>query len=114
MKKLPETVEIGINGITIDGIVVEKIYNKDIPTILYNERLFITVQDWVYLQFGIHPDNAYFSYDNNKKILRIILDYPHKLDLSNIERLRLYNNVSISNNLNMENENPYLAIEIRD
>ena len=112
MKKLPTIKEIDINGITFKGIEISTVISRDIPTVLYKDKYYISVETWVYLEFGIHSDNSYFSFDNGQRILRIILDYPRKLNLSNIERLKLYENVTIESNLSMETESPYLVIEI--
>lgn len=112
MKKLPTIKEININGITFKGIEISTVINRDIPTVLYKDKYYISVETWVYLEFGIHSDNSYFFFDNGQRILRIILDYPRKLNLSNIERLKLYENVTIESNLSMETESPYLVIKI--
>lgn len=112
MKKLPTIKEININGITFKGIEISTVISHDIPTVLYKDKYYISVETWVYLEFGIHSDNSYFFFDNGQRILRIILDYPHKLNLSNIERLKLYENVTIESNLSMETESPYLVIKI--
>lgn len=112
MKKLPTIKEIDINGITFKGIEISTVINRDIPTVLYKDKYYISVETWVYMEFGIHSDNSYFFFDNGQRILRIILDYPRKLNLSNIERLKLYENVTIESNLSMETESPYLVIEI--
>ena len=100
MKKLPTIKEIDINGITFKGIEISTVINRDIPTVLYKDKYYISVETWVYMEFGIHSDNSYFFFDNGQRILRIILDYPRKLNLSNIERLKLYENVTIESNLN--------------
>ena len=114
MKKLPKTIDIDINnGINISGIEICTIASRDIPTIMYKDKYYISVNDWVYLEFGIHPDNSYFFFDDGQRILRIILDYPHKLNLSNIKRFKLYESVTIESGLSMENENPYIVIEIK-
>ena len=112
MKKLPTIKEININGITFKGIEISTVISSDIPTVLYKDKYYISVETWVYLEFGIHSDNSYFFFDNGQRILRIILDYPRKLNLSNIERLKLYENVTIESNLSMETESPYLVIKI--
>lgn len=112
MKKLPTIKEIDINGITFKGIEISTVISRDMPTVLYKDKYYISVETWVYLEFGIHSDNSYFFFDNGQRILRIILDYPRKLNLSNIERLKLYENVTIESNLSMETESPYLVIEI--
>ena len=113
MKKLPKTVDIDINnGINVCGIKISTIVNREIPTILYKDEYYISINSWVYLEFGIHSDNSYFLVDDGQRILRIILDYPHKLNLSDIEKLKLYENVTIESNLSMETESPYLIIEI--
>ena len=112
MKKLPTIKEIDINGITFKGIEISTVISSDIPTVLYKDKYYISVETWVYLEFGIHSDNSYFFFVNGQRILRIILDYPRKLNLSNIERLKLYENVTIKSNLSMETESPYLVIEI--
>ena len=112
MKKLPTIKEININGITFKGIEISTVINRDIPTVLYKDKYYISVETWVYLEFGIHSDNSYFFFVNGQRILRIILDYPRKLNLSNIERLKLYENVTIESNISMETESPYLVIKI--
>lgn len=112
MKKLPTIKEIDINGITFTGIEISTVISHDIPTVLYKNKYYISVETWVYLEFGIRSDHSYFLVDNNQGILQIILNYPHKLNLSNIERLKLYKNVTIESNLSMEDENPYLIIEV--
>ena len=112
MKKLPTIKEIDINGITFKGIEISTVISRDIPTVLYKDKYYISVETWVYMEFGIHSDNSYFFFDNGQRILRIILNYPHKLNLSNIERLKLYETVTIESNLSMETESPYLLIEI--
>ena len=112
MKKLPTIKEININGITFKGIEISTVIKRDIPTVLYKDKYYISVETWVYLEFGIHSDNSYFFFDNGQRTLRIILDYPRKLNLSNIERLKLYENVTIESNISMETESPYLVIKI--
>ena len=112
MKKLPTIKEININGITFKGIEISTVISRDIPTVLYKDKYYISVETWVYLEFGIHSDNSYFFFDNGQRTLRIILDYPRKLNLSNIERLKLYESVTIESNISMETESPYLVIKI--
>lgn len=113
MKKLPTIKEIDINGSTFTGIEISTVISRDIPTVLYKNKYYISVETWVYLEFGIRSDHSYFLVDNNnQEILQIILNYPHKLNLSNIEGLKLYKNVTIESNLSMEDENPYLIIEV--
>ena len=112
MKKLPTIKEIDINGITFKGIEISTVISRDIPTVLYKDKYYISVETWVYMEFGIHSDNSYFFFDNGQRTLRIILDYPRKLNLSNIERLKLYENVTIESNISMETESPYLVIKI--
>ena len=43
MKKLPTTKEIDINGITFNGIEIATVVSRDIPTVLYKDKYYISV-----------------------------------------------------------------------
>lgn len=114
---LPETTELLLNGKKVDCVEIKaKEVRRSAPTILYKDRYYITLTTWTNIKFGIHASAAYFhtDRDTNKRELRILIDYPNTLSMEGICKLQDYNDVVINSGLDVEYQNPFIAIVIQD
>ena len=115
--KLPETVELSINGKKISCVEIKTTeVRRSAPTIMYKDRFYLPLTTWANIKFSVHASDAYFYTDKvtKKRELRIILDYPNTLSIEGIYKLQYYNDVTISSGLEPEYENPFIVIKIYD
>lgn len=116
--RLPETVELSINGKEISCVEIKTTeVRRSAPTIMYKDRYYLPLTAWANIKFGIHAREAYFytDRDTNKRELRILIDYPNTLSIEGICKLQAYYiDVVIHSGLDPEYQNPFIAIVIQD
>lgn len=113
MKRLPEVLEIKINGIKVGVIEVDSSKSiNNVPVITYNGRSLLPVDSWVHEEFGIYADSSFFFInEEGKKVLHIRIDHPFVVNIITLERLKAYQSVVIYSEHDSKDED-YTIIEI--
>lgn len=127
--KLPETVELSINGKEISCVEIKTTeVRRSAPTILpillrenkfcfmYKDRFYLPLTTWANIKFNVHASDAYFytDRDTKKRELRVIIDHPNGIPKEGLNKLQDYNEVVIESGLEPEYENPFIVIKICD
>lgn len=115
--KLPETVELQINGKEISCVEIKTTeVRRSAPTIMYKDRYYLPLTTWANIKFSVHASDAYFYTDRNtkKRKLRVIINHPNSIPIEGLYKLQDYNEVVIESGLDPEYENPFIVIKISD
>lgn len=115
--KLPETVELAINGKEISCVEIKTTeVRRSVPTIMYKDRFYLPLETWANIKFSVHTSHVYFytDRDTKKRELRVIIDHPNGIPTDGLYKLQDYNQVVIESGLEPEYENPFIVIKISD